>query len=78
MEKDDTVEDSDDNNIEIELVATTEALKTIDIIELWELQQENREQATLLALDRIKRRIVQVQCESRRQTMITSFFKPRE
>jgi hypothetical protein len=41
-------------------VAITKALKAIDIIELWELQQENREQATLLALDRIKRRIVQV------------------
>jgi hypothetical protein len=37
MEKDDTVEDSDDNDIKVELVATTEALKAIDIIELWEL-----------------------------------------
>jgi hypothetical protein len=77
-EKEGTVEEPDEDDIEIELVPTTEALKAIEIIKLWEIQQENGEQSTLSALDRIERRMVQARWESRKQTMITSFFKPRD
>jgi hypothetical protein len=76
-EKEGTVEEPDEDDIEIELVPTTEALKAIEIVKLWEIQQENAEQSTLSALDRIERRMVQARYENRKQTMITSFFKPR-
>jgi hypothetical protein len=77
-EKEGTVEEPDEDDIEIDLVPTTEALKAIEIVKLWEIQQENREQSTLSALDRIERRMVQARYENRKQTMITSFFKPRD
>ncbi len=56
-EKEGTVEEPDEDDIEIELVPTTEALKAIEIVKLWEIQQENGEQSTLSALDRIERRM---------------------
>jgi hypothetical protein len=77
-EKEGIVEEPDEDDIEVELVSTTEALKALEIVKLWEIQQENGEQTILSALDRIERRIVQAKYESRKQTMITSFFKPRD
>ena len=77
-EKEGIVEEPDKDDIEIELVPTTEALKAIEIVKLWEIQQENGEQSTLSALDRIERRMVQARYENRKQAMITSFFKPRD
>ena len=72
------VEEPDEDDIEVELVSTIGALQALEIVKLWEIQQENGEQATLSALDRLERRIVQAKYENRKQTMITSFFKPRD
>jgi hypothetical protein len=77
-EKEGIVEEPDEDDIEIELVSITEALKALDIVKLWEMQQENGEKATLSVLDRVERRMVQGRYENRKQTMITSFFKPRD
>jgi hypothetical protein len=77
-EKKGTIEESDEDDIEVELVPITEALKALEIVRLWEIQQGNGEQITLSALDRKERRMVQARYENRKQTMITSFFKPRD
>jgi hypothetical protein len=77
-EKEGIVEEPDEDDIEIELVSITEVLKALDIVKLWEMQQENGEKATLSVLDRVERRMVQARYENRKQTMITSFFKPRD
>jgi hypothetical protein len=77
-EKEGTIEESNKDDFEVKLVPTTEALKALEIVRLWEIQQENGEQITLSALDQIERRMVQARYENRKQTMITSFFKPRD
>jgi hypothetical protein len=78
IEKEGIVEEPDEDDIEIELVSITEALKALNIVKLWEMQQENGEKATLSVLDRVERRMVQARYENRKQTIITSFFKPRD
>jgi hypothetical protein len=74
-DKEGSVEEPEEGDIEAEVVNTTDALKALEIVRLWEMQQENGQQVTLQALDRIERRVMQARYESRKQTTIESFFQ---
>ena len=49
-DNDGTVEEPEEGDIEVELVNMTEALQVLEIVKLWDMQQENGQQATLQAL----------------------------
>ena len=67
-------ETDDKSDIEVEKVSTTEALRCLDTVRLWKLQQESNDVSTLQALDRLSREILQGRRQAAKQTTIVSFF----
>ncbi|RKF59284.1 hypothetical protein GcM3_175023, partial [Golovinomyces cichoracearum] len=49
------VEEAEERDIETEKVSNDEALKAIDIVRLWELQQEDVQSTIVQALDNIEK-----------------------
>ena len=45
-------DNNDNDNIKVELVTIPKALKALEIVNMWELQKEHREQAIISVLDR--------------------------
>ena len=75
IEKEGTVEEVEEGDIEIEKIPTAEALKALEIVRLWEMQQEDGQATTLHVLDRVERRMQPARNEGRKQTTIASFFQ---
>ena len=68
-------ETDDESDIEVEKVSTTEALRCLDTVRLWKLQQENNDVSILRALDRLGKEILQSRRQATKQTTIVSFFQ---
>lgn len=74
IENEGTVEEVEEGDSEIENIRTAEALKALETVRLWELQQEDGQASTLQVLDRVERRMQLARKEGRKQTTIVSFF----
>jgi hypothetical protein len=74
IENDGTVEEVEDGDIEIEKILPAEAVKALETVRLWELQQEDGQASTLQVLDRVERKMQRARKEGRKQTTIVSFF----
>lgn len=74
IENEGTVEEVEGGDSEIENIRTAEALKALETVRLWELQQEDGQASTLQVLDRVERRMQLARKEGRKQTTIVSFF----
>jgi hypothetical protein len=74
IENEGTVEEVGEGDIEMEKIITAEALKALETVRLWELQQEDGQALTLQVLDRVERRMQLARKEGRKQTTIVSFF----
>ena len=74
IENEGTVEEVEEGDIEIEKILTAEALKALETVRLWELQQEDGQASTLQVRDRVARRMQLARKEGRKQTTIVSFF----
>ena len=68
-------ETDDESDVEVEKVSIAEALRCLDIVRLWKLQQESDDRSTLQALDRLSREILQSKRQTTKQTTIVSFFQ---
>ena len=62
-------------DIEVEKVPIQEAIKALETLKLWEIQQENGEVPVLQTLEQIGRRIQQNQLQSMKQSTLYSFFQ---
>lgn len=65
----------EEGDIEVEKVPIKEAIKALETLKLWEIQQENGEILALQTLERIGRRIQQNKLQSAKQTTLYSFFQ---
>ena len=65
----------EEGDIEVEKVPIREAIKALETLKLWEMQQENGEISALQTLEQIGRRIQQNTLQSTRQTTLYSFFQ---
>ena len=65
----------EEEDIEVEKVPIQEAIQALEVLKLWEIQQENGEVSALQTLDRMSRRIQQNTLQSTRQTTLYSFFQ---
>jgi hypothetical protein len=74
IEKECTVEEVEEGDIEIENILTADALKGLESVRLWEMQQEDGQATTLQVLDRVETRMQLARHEGRKQTTIVSFF----
>jgi hypothetical protein len=67
-------EPMEEGDIEVERVPVKEAIKALETLNLWEIQQENGEISALQTLEQIVRRIQQHKLDSAKQTTLDSFF----
>ncbi|TQS37547.1 hypothetical protein Golomagni_01974 [Golovinomyces magnicellulatus] len=68
------VEEAEDGDIETEKVSNDEALKAIDIVRSWELQQEDGQTTIVQVLDNIEKGMQLAKLESKKQTTLDSYF----
>lgn len=68
------VEEAEAGDVETEKVSNDEALKAIDIVRLWELQQEDGQTTTIQVPDNIEKRMQRAKLESKKQTTLDSYF----
>ncbi|TQS36470.1 hypothetical protein Golomagni_03081, partial [Golovinomyces magnicellulatus] len=68
------VEEAEEGDLETEKVSNDEALKAIDIVRLWELQQEDGQTTIVQVLDNIEKRIQRSKLEIKKQTTLDSYF----
>ena len=65
----------EEGDIEVEKVPIQEAIKALETLKLWEIQQENDEMSVLQTLEQIGRRIQQNKLQSMKQSTLHSFFQ---
>ena len=71
----DIIEELEEGEIEEEKVLIADAIKALETLKLFEIQQEDGAKLFLQALDQADRRYMQKQDQSRKQTTIDSFFQ---
>ena len=71
----DIFEELKEGDIEEEKVPINDAIKALETLKLFEIQQEDRAKLFIQALDQADRRYIQKQYQSRKQTTIDSFFQ---
>jgi hypothetical protein len=64
----------EEGDIEVERVPIKEAIKALETLKLWEMQQENGKVSALQTLEQIGRRIQQNKLQSVKQMTLHSFF----
>jgi DDE superfamily endonuclease/Tc5 transposase DNA-binding domain/Fission yeast centromere protein N-terminal domain len=74
-EKEGEEEPIEEGDIEVEKVPIREAIRALETLKLWEIQQENGEISALQTLEQIGRRIQQNKLQSIKQTTLHSFFQ---
>jgi hypothetical protein len=71
----DIIEELEEGEIEEEKVLIADAIKALETLKLFEIQQEDGAKLFLQALDQADGRYMQKQDQSRKQTTIDSFFQ---
>jgi hypothetical protein len=67
-------EDTDNRDIEVAKVPMAKALNALEVVKLWQLQQESSQKSLLRAVDQIGMEMVYKKYQGAKQTMINSFF----
>ena len=75
VDTEDIFEELKEGDIEEEKVSMNDAIKALETLKLFEIQQEDGAKLFIQALDQADRRYMQKQHQSRKQTTINSFFQ---
>jgi hypothetical protein len=75
VDTEDIFEELEEGDIEEEKVSITDAIKALETLKLFEIQQEDGAKLFIQALDQADRRYIQKQYQSKKQTTIDSFFQ---
>jgi hypothetical protein len=75
VDTEDIFEELEEGDIEEEKVPINDAIKALETLKLFEIQQEDGAKLFIQALDQADRRYMQKQYQSRKQTTIDSFFQ---
>jgi hypothetical protein len=75
VDTEDIFEELEEGDIEEEKVSITDAIKALETLKLFEIQQEDGAKLFIQALDQADRQYMQKQYQSKKQTTIDSFFQ---
>ena len=65
----------DEGDIKLPRVTDSKALKALEVLKLYEIQQENGSEVVLRALDSVEKRVYASCIQTRKQQLIKSFFR---
>jgi hypothetical protein len=73
--EDTKTDEEDEGNIELLRVIDSEALKALEVLKSYEIQQENGSKVVLRALDSVEKRVYASRIQTKKQQLIERYFR---